>query len=404
MLAANIESGEELGASLHVTVDGESVVDLWGGWRDREHTVPWTEDTIVCVWSTTKCVTSMAVLMLVDRGQIDVDAPVATYWPEFAQNGKERVLVRHLLGHTAGVSGWEHPFRNSDAFDLAASTDRLARQAPWWEPGTVGGYHATTFGHLNGELVRRVTGKTLGTFIAAEIAGPLHADFYVGLDDSDLGRVAHLVRPVGLEVDRFSKALTPPADRGTLDSPGYKTGISVFGMTGTAGDLESAALANTSEWCRAEIGAANGHGNARGLGRILSAITNGGMSRGRRLLRPETIDLIFDEQFVGEDLFLSSPIKWGIGFALSDANEPPMMPFVRLSSKLCYWVGWGGSFATMDVERSVTITYAMNQLHVRRNADGSGASEGTYDVQSGYSQSIYECVEAYRRTFGTPRG
>lgn len=167
-LTQGIDSGEEVGVSLCVSVEGENVIDLWGGWRDKEHSAEWTEDTIAAIFSASKTVTSLAVLMLVDRGQIDLHAPVAKYWPEFAQNGKDKVLVRHLLSHTAGLPAWEPPFSMAEAMDVQASTARLAAQAPWWEPGTRGSYHASSFGHLNGELVRRVTGITLSQFIARD--------------------------------------------------------------------------------------------------------------------------------------------------------------------------------------------------------------------------------------------
>ena len=175
-LARNLE-GDELGASVAVDLDGETVVDLWGGYRDLDRTTPWTEDTIVNGWSTTKTVLALAALMLVERGELDVDAPVGDYWPEFAAHGKKNVLVRHLLGHTSGVSGWDPPFSIKDMYDWETSTERLAAQAPWWEPGTASGYHANNQGHLVGELIRRITGKTFKKFVAEEIAGPLGADY-----------------------------------------------------------------------------------------------------------------------------------------------------------------------------------------------------------------------------------
>jgi CubicO group peptidase (beta-lactamase class C family) len=357
-LAANIDTRVESGASIYVEIDGEPVVDLWGGWRDQERMVPWTEDTIVNLWSTTKNVTSLAVLTLVDRGEIDLYTPVAHYWPEFSQNGKDRIQVRHLLSHTSGVSGWEQPFRVEDEYDLEASTAKLARQAPWWEPGTASGYHASTFGHLNGELVRRVTGKTLGRFIADEIAGPLEADFHIGLDDIDFGRVASLCLPAGVDFP---------------DSPPYlslapSVAETVAGKTlaGTASGVfpNPAVLGNTPEWRRAEIGASNGHSNARGVGRILSAITHDGVSRGVQLLSPKTIDLIFEEQADGIDLFLNRSMRWGIGYGLAPDQETGSDLFIRPGSKTCYWGGWGGSIAIMDVDRHVTFCYAPNQMHV----------------------------------------
>jgi CubicO group peptidase (beta-lactamase class C family) len=163
VLAANLASGADLGASVALTIDGEPLVDLWGGWADEARTRPWEADTITNVWSTTKTMTALSALVLADRGAIDVDAPVATYWPEFAANGKEGVLVRHLLGHTSGVSGLEQPAVVEDLYDQDTAAARFAAQAPWWEPGTASGYHALNYGHLIGEVVRRVSGRSLGS-------------------------------------------------------------------------------------------------------------------------------------------------------------------------------------------------------------------------------------------------
>lgn len=151
VLSASIDRGADLGASVAVTLDGAMVVDLWGGWTDEAMTTPWASDTLVNVWSTTKTMTSLAALVLVARGELDVDAPVATYWPEFAANGKESIAVRHLMSHTSGVSGWELPFSNDDLYDREKATALLATQAPWWTPGTASGYHALNQGHLVGE-------------------------------------------------------------------------------------------------------------------------------------------------------------------------------------------------------------------------------------------------------------
>jgi CubicO group peptidase (beta-lactamase class C family) len=193
LFAAKLKSGEDLGASLAVNLDGEMVVDLWGGWADEARTVPWAENTIICVFSTTKTMTSLAALVLVDRGELDLDANVARYWPEFAARGKAGIKVRHLLSHTSGVSGWDQPVTIDDVYDWDRSTAMLAAQAPWWEPGTASGYHALTYGHLIGEVIRRITGQRPGEFFAAHLAGPLGADFHIGLPPSEFPRVANVV-------------------------------------------------------------------------------------------------------------------------------------------------------------------------------------------------------------------
>src|SRR6202522_1545214 len=200
-LARNLDSGAELGASLVVDIDGDIAVDMWGGFCDLDRTVPWTENTITNVWSSTKTVTSLAALMLVDRGELDVDAPVARYWPEFAAQGKEGVLVRHLLSHASGVSGLDQPAVVEDLYDFQKATSRMAAQAPWWKPGTASDYHALNSGHLVGELVRRISGKTLRQFVAEEIAGPLGADFQIGAAESDWPRIADVVPPPPLPFD-----------------------------------------------------------------------------------------------------------------------------------------------------------------------------------------------------------
>jgi CubicO group peptidase (beta-lactamase class C family) len=339
-LAEQLAGGEELGASVVVDVDGATVVDLWGGWRDAARTVPWERDTITNVWSTTKTVTNLAALMLVDRGRLDPYAPVARYWPEFAANGKDGVEVRHVLAHTSGVAGWDPPFTTEDMYDRDASTRRLAGQAPWWEPGTASGYHAQNQGHLVGELVRRVTGTTLGEFVAAEIAGPVGADFQIGAADADWDRIAPVVPPPPL-----------PIDLATLDPAGamYRT---------FTGPVANAATANTPGWRRAELGALNGHGNARSVARILRVLALGGAADGVRLLSPATIELIFDEQSHGVDLVLGVPLRFGIGWALPETETVPYVP----QGRACYWGGWGGSLIVTDLDRRVTVSYMMNRM------------------------------------------
>ncbi len=339
-LAEQLDSGNDLGASIHVDVDGQAVVDIWGGWRDAEHASPWTEDTITNVWSTTKTVTNLAALMLADRGLLDPFAPVARYWPEFAENGKERIEVRHLMSHTSGVSGWEAPFVIEDMYDWELSTSRLAAQKPWWEPGTASGYHANNQGHLLGELVRRVTGQPLKAFVASEIAGPLGADFQIGAAQADWGRIAPVVPPPPLPFDLES--LDP-------DSPVFKT------FTGPAAD---ASAANTPAWRQADMGALNGHANARSVARILRVLALGGTANGVRLLSPDTIGLIFTEQSHGIDLVLGVPIRFGIGYALPETQSVPYVP----QGRACYWGGWGGSVILADTDSRTTISYMMNKM------------------------------------------
>ncbi|HEY2076173.1 MAG TPA: serine hydrolase domain-containing protein [Streptosporangiaceae bacterium] len=360
-LQQNVDSGAELGASIVLDLDGEVAIDLWGGYRDEARTAPWERDTITNVWSTTKTVTSLAALMLADRGELDVDAPVARYWPEFAAAGKQDVLVRHLLSHTSGVSGLDQPAVMEDLYDFDKATSRFAAQAPWWPPGTASGYHALNFGHLVGEVLRRITGTSLKQFVADQIAGPLSADFQIGAAEHDWGRIANVVPPPPLPFDL--EALGP-------DSPAVKT------FTGPPAD---AAAANTAAWRLADIGAANGHGNARSVARILSVISRGGEVDGVRLLRPETIELIFREQSNGVDLVLGVPLRFGIGYGLPQLDTLPYVP----DEKICFWGGWGGSVIIMDLGRRMTISYMMNKM-------GPGVIGSDRSEQ--YVRAIYDVV------------
>jgi CubicO group peptidase (beta-lactamase class C family) len=342
LFKAKLESNESLGASLAVVVDGESVVDLWGGWTDETRMVPWSENTIVNVFSTTKTMTALAALMLVDRGELDLDAEVAKYWPEFAAQGKEHVKVRYLLAHSSGVSGWEQPVTIEDVYDWERSTAMLAAQAPWWEPGTASGYHALTYGHLIGEVIRRITGQRLGEFFAAEVAGPLRADFHIGLPSSEFHRIATLV-PWPRQ----------PALPGQLDrnSPALKT------FTGP--DLDKNIQHSSTEgWRRADIGAANGHGNARSIARIQSAVACGGEVHGVRLLSPQTIGRIFEVQSDGIDLVLGTRLKIGLGYGLP---WPDVLPFVP-EGRVAFGSGAGGSIVIVDADRRLTIAYVMNKM------------------------------------------
>ena len=189
----NFEEGREIGASFAVIINGKYVVDIWGGHKDKEKTQPWEKDTICNVFSTTKVPTALCVMMCVDRGLLDLDEKIAKYWPEFAQNGKENILVRHFLSHTSGLAGIDEPMSWNTWYDWDKMIKLLEVQKPWWEPGTKSGYHAFTQGYLLGELVRRVTGKSLGTFLKEEVTEPLNIDFHIGLPTEHISRVSTLI-------------------------------------------------------------------------------------------------------------------------------------------------------------------------------------------------------------------
>jgi CubicO group peptidase (beta-lactamase class C family) len=363
--AQAITDGEEVGAAIAIDIDGEPVVDIWGGHADAARTTPWDENTIVNVWSSTKTVTALAALILIDRGMLDPSAPVAKYWPEFGANGKQDIEVRHVLSHTSGVSGWEAPFTFEDLYDWDRATTQLAKQAPWWPPGTASGYHMLNLGHLIGEMVRRITGTSLKEFVRQEIAEPLGADLQIGARPEDDARIAELLPPPPLEL---------PLELLTPDSPMLRT------FSAPVTDADMAALANSTPWRRAEIGAANGHGNARSLARALSPISLGGKANGVQLLSPATIDLIFKEQSNGVDLVLGAPLRWGVGFGLPQRETFPYLP----DERICFWGGFGGSMIAMNPDRRTTAAYVMNKMGA-----GLFGSERT----NRYVKLIYEALD-----------
>jgi CubicO group peptidase (beta-lactamase class C family) len=339
LLESFIDSGRDVGASLALSIDGETLVDVWGGWVDAARVQPWQRDTIINVWSTTKPMTSLAVLMLIDRGEIDPDAPVARYWPEFAANGKGAITVRQVLAHASGVSGWAEPVRVEDLFDWEKSTSMLAAQAPWWPPGSASGYHALNYGHLLGEIVRRVTGQTLGQFFAKEIAKPLGADFHIGLADSEFRRVALVVPPEqGLDVSAIPR-----------ETPSYKT---------LANPQLDARESWTEDWRRAELGACNGHGNARSVMRVQSVVANGGELGGVRLLSQKTVDRIFNTEIEGVDVVLGAPLRFGLGYGLPNREVTPFIP----AGRKAFWGGWGGSIVIVDADHRMAFSYVMNRM------------------------------------------
>lgn len=332
--AANFAEGD-LGASCAVVHRDRMAVDLWGGHRDVAETLPWEQDTIVNVWSTTKMMTALCVLMLHDRGALTVDDPVALHWPEFGRAGKEGVLVRHLLSHTAGLPGFDPPIDAETMYDWDACCRLLAAQAPWWEPGTASGYHASTQGWLLGELVRRVDGRTVGTFFRQEVAEPLGADFHIGLPDTEFARVAEMRTD---EVGHFAD------------------GEGIAGRQRRS-EPEHTQFVNTDRWRRAEFPASNGHGNARSVVSVVSSLASGGEARGVRLLGSDTIERIFEVQAHGTDLVLGTETKFGIGYGLNCPGMP-----IGVNDRTLFWAGWGGSMAVVDLENQLTVAYVMNRM------------------------------------------
>lgn len=364
LLEENIRSGSENGASLYVNVDGRDVVNVYGGFRDEARTETWDENTIANVWSSTKTVVALSLLVLHDRGLLDVNEKVSTYWPEFAAGGKGDVRVRHLLSHSSGLPGWEPPIDITTLFDAKQATSLLEQQIPWWTPGKQSGYHALTSGYLIGEIVRRVSGKSLTQFIAEEIAGPLDADFQIGVKTADLTRVSTMIPPPPSQINLTQIDPTSVMFR-TLTAPPF-----------------DASICNTSEWRNAEIGAANGHGNAHSLGRILSTLSLGGTIGDCKLLSPQAIGLIFEEQTNGLDLVIGQPIRYGIGFGLAGGATEQTVKFLPkgLQRRIAFWGGLGGSFNVVDLDKRLTISYVMNKM-----GEGTLGSERT----ASYVRSIY---------------
>jgi CubicO group peptidase (beta-lactamase class C family) len=262
---------------------------------------------------------------------------VAKYWPEFKAGGKEGVEVRHLLGHTAGLSGWTEPVTMEDTADWEKMTSLLAAQEPWWEPGTQSGYHALSQGYLVGEVVRRISGQTLGRFFKAELAEPLGADFHIGLGPEHDHRVANVIPP-------------PPIDAAGLDP----ASIAVRTLTNPM----LAAEASWNRWWKAaEIPAANGHGNARSVARVQSVLSCRGTVDGRTYLSEETCDKVFEQQASGTDLVLGVPMVLGVGYGINSA-EMPLGP----NPRTCFWGGWGGSLIVNDLDAQTTVAYMMNKM------------------------------------------
>jgi CubicO group peptidase (beta-lactamase class C family) len=341
--AEGFEKGEELGGAVAVMHDGELVVDLWSGYADVARTRPWRKDTMVVVSSTTKTVVSLCGLMLLDRGIIELDAPIATYWPEFAAAGKAEIPVRYIFCHATGVPSFEPPFSLRDLFDWELCVTNLARQKPWWPPGTATGYHANSYGYLLGELVRRTTGRTIGQFVREEFADEIGADFWIGLPESELGRVANADTSERREIDPDSMAYRA---HGWMNS----------GMAELWGDEFCVAdNPDARRYVEAELPGHSGVCSARGLAQIGSILANGGTYGNQRYLNTETVAMAWQEQFYEHDLIMDAPTRYGLGYGLS-SNEVPL-PFPNA----LHWGGYGGSIMIIDPDSKTCWAYVPNR-------------------------------------------
>jgi CubicO group peptidase (beta-lactamase class C family) len=330
---------QEVGASFAAFHRGRCVVDLWGGFADRARTKPWAQATLANVWSSTKGISAVAAAMLVDRGAMRYEDKVAAHWPEFAENGKADITIAQILSHQAGLPGFVEPTTVQDMYDWESCCGKLARQKPVWEPGTATSYHAMTYGWLVGEIVRRVSGKSIGRFIAENIAKPLDADFFVGLPESQDARVAEMIAPVH------------PVDMESLPLPE----VARMAVTNPAPGAESP---NARPWRAAEIPAANGQANAMGLARLYAALVEGGTLDDAKLLSPEAVARMTMPVTANgrQDQFLSFIDSWGMGMAINTPGIYGPNPRAYGHS------GWGGSFGCADPAAHVAIGYVCNQM------------------------------------------
>lgn len=342
--------GSEVGAALAVYVDKQAVVDLWGGHEDAAKTRPWKADTIVNLYSVGKAVTAVCALRLVDAGALDLDAPISRYWPEFAQAGKAQIPVRFLLTHQAGLPAVGPALPAGALLRWDVMTAALAAQAPWWPPGECHGYHVNTQGFLLGEVIRRITGKTLGTYLRDEVAGPGGIDFFIGFGPELDGRCADMVPPPpSPETDELRRRLSvDPATLSGLELMrvhAYRNPPEMFG-----------AGINSRQWRAAEVPSTNGHGNARAVARLYSALAGDGGLDGVHILSQDIIARASREQVYGDDVVLQRPTRFGLGFQLT-------MPERRLgpSPRAFGHFGAGGSLGFADPDARLAFGYAMNQ-------------------------------------------
>ncbi len=339
LFAANIEEGRDVGASFALTIDGEMVIDIWGGHLNEQKTQPWQENTIVNVYSTTKTMSFLCALLLADRGELNFDANVSDYWPEFSAAGKEKVKVWHIMDHAAGLSGMDVEVTPEDLYDWDKIVNLLAEQKPWWEPGTASGYHAITQGYLIGELVRRVTGESIGAFFRQEIAQPLAADFHIGVPESEFGRIGDLIPSDGGELVGANDDPDSIASR-TFRNP-----------------ASPAVNSHTDRWRKAEIPAANGHGNARSVAKLQAPLACGGSAFGVDPFSRTTAESVMRERISGTDLALRFPIAFGLGFGLN-SQLMPLSP----NKNVCFWAGWGGSTVLVDQDARLSASFVMNKM------------------------------------------
>jgi len=345
--AENFSSRGEQGAAVCVSVGGSVVVDLWGGWADDAHRRPWKADTLVNVFSIGKGLTAACAAAAVGRGELDADAAVTRYWPAFGAAGKEAITVRQLLAHQSGLPAVRATLPPDAMLHWSTMTSALAAETPWWEPGTAHGYHVNTFGFLVGEVLRRVTGRTVGAQLREAIAGPLDADVHLGLASAQHGRVADFRWPA------LAQPSVDPATLGEADLLQFNTYFNPSGLSG-------AGAVNTAAWRAAEIPSTNAHGSARGVARVYAALGNGGAIDGVRIVDADALRAATTMQVDGEDLILHRPSRFGLGFQLTQP-ERPLGPNPGAFGHF----GAGGSLGFCDPDAGVAFGYVMNEMGPR---------------------------------------
>lgn len=356
-----LERGE-VGASVSVTIEGETVVDLWGGTANTGLQTKWEEDTVSIVWSCTKGATALCAHILSYRGELDIDAPVIKYWPEFGQAGKENITVKMLLNHQAGIAAIRKPLPEGAYGDWDRMIHALEEEVPFWEPGTRNGYHALTFGWLVGEVVRRVSGKSLGQFFQDEVAQPLGIDFWIGLPEDIEPRVAKMILAEPQVDAPFYKKILEP---NTVQSFIFNTGGLMEQFDSRSGHA-------------AEIGAASGITNARGLARMYAPLACGGSLGDVKIVDEETIQrMSFVSSATGQDANLLVPTRFSLGFMKSIDNRKQPQGFqesVILSEDAFGHAGNGGSIGFAAPTEKMSFAYTMNKMGAGITVNDRGQS------------------------------
>lgn len=363
---ANFIERGDVGAAVAIAVDGRMVVDLWGGWRDWARQLPWQRDTLVNVFSVSKALSTVCALQLVERGRLALDAPLTRHWPGFAAAGKDEITLRQVLSHRAGVPALRDPLPDGAMLDWPRMTAALEAQAPWWPPGSAHGYHVNTFGFLVGEMVRRVSGQSLGQWLREHVAAPLDADVHVGLPAAEHARVADFLWPPGL------RPPTPAAFGGDDELMRWNTYWNPPGLSG-------AEWVNRAAWRQAELPSTNGHATARGIARFYAALAAGGAIDGVHLLAPALLAEASREHSSGPDRILERPSRFGLGFQLTQP-ERPLGPHPEAFGHF----GSGGSLGFCDPAAGIAFGYVMNDLGPRWQNPRNRA----------LIDALYQCLES----------